>query len=228
MLRVTKTIERVAGPTERTAVQYARRHGSAASDHHHREFLDPDVGRDIKVSSISHEDIFVTSKLFMGYERALMTTKESNKKLGLGYIELYLLHGPDNSATRAEDWKVLEELLQQGVLKDISVPNFGEAHIDKLLKTAKAYWPLARAQKMEDATLKEVAKEAGATPRPGVGGLQPGQRRHHAVQVDSHGTAEDQLEAASVGLTTAQVAQLAALDEYLITAWDPIKDHAVY
>ncbi|GMF09876.1 unnamed protein product [Phytophthora lilii] len=147
-------------------------------------------------SGIHREDIFVTSKLHInhcGYEKALATTKVSNEKLGLGYIDL--LHAPGDAATRAESWKALEELQEEGILKDVGVSNFGEAHLEKLMKTAKvkpavnqvelhpwlmrptlvkyckengilleAYSPLARAQKMDDATLNEIATEIGVTP----------------------------------------------------------------
>ncbi|KAG3113636.1 hypothetical protein PI124_g5749 [Phytophthora idaei] len=68
---------------------------------------------------------------------AIETTKASNEKLGLGYIDLYLLHAPGDTATRDESWRALEELQEQGILKDIGVSNFGEAHLEKLLKTAK-------------------------------------------------------------------------------------------
>ncbi|POM68551.1 Putative aldehyde reductase [Phytophthora palmivora] len=99
-----------------------------------------DVGRAIKDSGIPREEIFVTSKLFVqnwGYEKALETTKTSNEKLGLGYIDLYLLHAPGDVATRDETWRALEELQEQGILKDIGVSNFGEPHLEKLVKTAK-------------------------------------------------------------------------------------------
>ncbi|KAG7387864.1 hypothetical protein PHYBOEH_008104, partial [Phytophthora boehmeriae] len=99
-----------------------------------------DVGRAVRDSGIPREEIFVTSKLFIsnwGYEKALATTKASNDKLGLGYIDLYLLHAPGDKTTRAETWRALEELHGQGILKDIGVSNFSGAHLDKLMETAK-------------------------------------------------------------------------------------------
>ncbi|KAI9991869.1 hypothetical protein PInf_017245 [Phytophthora infestans] len=59
--------------------------------------IEADVGRAIRDCGIPREAIFVTTKLFIdkwGYEKALVATKESNEKLGLGYIDLYLLYAP--------------------------------------------------------------------------------------------------------------------------------------
>ncbi|KAG6599552.1 Aldehyde reductase [Phytophthora cinnamomi] len=99
-----------------------------------------DVGRAIKDSGIPRNEIFVTSKIFIdnwGYNKALAAANDSNSKLGLGYIDLYLLHAPGDAATRADSWKALEDLHEQGVLKDIGVSNFSEAHLEKLFKTAR-------------------------------------------------------------------------------------------
>ncbi|KAE9054532.1 hypothetical protein PF010_g32494, partial [Phytophthora fragariae] len=201
-----------------------------------------DVGRAVKDSGIPREEIFVTSKLFIqswGYEKALQKTKESNEKLGLGYIDLYLLHAPGDADTRGETWRALEELQESGILKDIGVSNFGEAHLEKLQKTAKvkpavnqgilleAYSPLARAQKMQDPTLLEVANEAGAS---AAQVLVAFSLANGFITLPKSVHVERQkvnLDAAKIQLTPAQISKLAALDEYLVTAWDPIKDHAV-
>ncbi|RLN97766.1 hypothetical protein BBJ28_00016130 [Nothophytophthora sp. Chile5] len=220
-----------------------------------------DVGRAVKDSGIPREEIFVTSKLFVmnwGYEKALATSKASNEALGLGYIDLYLLHAPGDAATRAETWRAVEELQQQGMLKDIGVSNFSEAHLAKLMETAKvkpavnqvelhpwlmrptlvqyckqqgilleAYSPLAKAIKLTDPTLVEIAKEVGATPAQVLvafslaSGFITLPKSVHAERQQAN------LDAAKISLTAAQVAKLAALDEYLTTGWDPIKEHAV-
>ncbi|EGZ19445.1 putative aldehyde reductase [Phytophthora sojae] len=220
-----------------------------------------DVGRAIKDSGTPREEVFVTSKLFVqhwGYEKALQTTKVSNEKLGLGYIDLYLLHAPGDVATRDETWRALEELHEQGILKDIGVSNFSEAHLEKLLKTAKvkpavnqvelhpwltrtslvkyckdngilleAYSPLAKAVKLADPTLNEIANEVGATPAQVLVAFS---LANDFITLPKSVNPERQkanLEAANVKLTPGQVERLAALDEYLVTGWDPIKDHAV-
>lgn len=99
-----------------------------------------DVGRAIRDSGIPRKDIFVTSKLFpssYSYEKALASARASNAKLGLGYIDLYLLHAPGDPSPRAEAWRALETLQKEGAVKDIGVSNFGEAHLEKLKMTAK-------------------------------------------------------------------------------------------
>ncbi|KAG2886535.1 hypothetical protein PC110_g20600 [Phytophthora cactorum] len=70
-------------------------------------------------------------------DKALTATKASNEQLGLGYIDLYLLRTPGPAVTRDETWRALEDLQQKGILKDIGVSNFGEAHLQKFLKAAK-------------------------------------------------------------------------------------------
>ncbi|KAG2939680.1 hypothetical protein PC117_g10850 [Phytophthora cactorum] len=76
-----------------------------------------------------------TAQLY--HNEAEVGIKKSNQKIGLGYIDLFLLHAPGDAATRAENWRAVEELHEQGILNDIGVSNFSGAHIDKLMKTAK-------------------------------------------------------------------------------------------
>ncbi|KAE9323920.1 hypothetical protein PR003_g16858 [Phytophthora rubi] len=118
-----------------SALKQGYRHIDTAQLYHN----EAEVGRAVRDSGISRQEIFVTSKLFLtdwGYKRALASVKRSNEKIGLGYTDLFLLHAPGDAATRAETWRALEELHEQGILKDIGVSNFSGAHIDKLMKTA--------------------------------------------------------------------------------------------
>ncbi|KAK1944290.1 putative oxidoreductase C2F3.05c [Phytophthora citrophthora] len=119
-----------------SALKQGYRHIDTAQLYHN----EAEVGRAVRDSGIPREEIFVTSKLFLtdwGYTKALKSIKKSNQKIGLGYIDLFLLHAPGDSATRADTWRAVEELHDQGILKDIGVSNFSGAHIDKLMKTAK-------------------------------------------------------------------------------------------
>jgi aryl-alcohol dehydrogenase-like predicted oxidoreductase len=93
--------------------------------------------------------IFVTTKYFevswapwiktpnqpWSYPKVVNAVLESNKKLRLGYIDLYLLHAPCDAATRDDAWRALEDMQAQGVVRDIGVSNFGEQHLTKLAKT---------------------------------------------------------------------------------------------
>ncbi|KAL3662009.1 hypothetical protein V7S43_012816 [Phytophthora oleae] len=119
-----------------SALKQGYRHIDTAQLYHN----EAEVGRAVRDSGIPRKEIFVTSKLFLtdwGYKKALASIKKSNQKIGLGHIDLFLLHAPGDSATRADTWRAVEELHDQGILKDIGVSNFSGAHIDKLMKTAK-------------------------------------------------------------------------------------------
>ena len=87
-----------------------------------------DVGRAVLDSGVPREDIFVTSKLWLGqwgHARAKAAVKESLQRLGLPYVDLFLLHAPGAAATRAETWRALEECRDEGLARDIGVSNFG-------------------------------------------------------------------------------------------------------
>ena len=93
-------------------------------------FNETDVGKAIKSSGISREEIFVTSKLWLqdyGYEAAKKGIDASLKKLGLDYMDLYLLHQPYGDTAGA--WKAMEEAVRDGKIKSIGVSN----HTVKLL-----------------------------------------------------------------------------------------------
>lgn len=83
-----------------------------------------DVGKAVRDSGIPREEIFITSKLWVqdyGYENAKKGIEASLEKLGMDYIDLYLLHQPYGDVTGA--WKALEEAKQEGKLKSIGVSN---------------------------------------------------------------------------------------------------------
>lgn len=97
-----------------------------------------DVGRAVRASKIPRKQIFVTSKVILdrwSYEKVVESVRESNRKLGLGHIDLYLLHAPSSRAQRAEAWRALEDMQTEGIVRDIGVSNFGEAHLANLAQT---------------------------------------------------------------------------------------------
>ena len=105
------------------------------------------VGKGIKASDISREDIVVTTKLWrenLGYEQTKVAFEQSLKKLDLDYIDLYLIHWPANARnydnwqkTNADSWRAMEELQSEGKIKSIGVSNFWEEHLQALFETAK-------------------------------------------------------------------------------------------
>lgn len=105
------------------------------------------VGRAIKKSGINQEELFITTKLWNNnhsYEKAKAAIDESLTKLGLDYLDLYLIHWPNPVDIRenhieanAESWRAMEEAVEAGKLKAIGVSNFRPHHLDALLETAK-------------------------------------------------------------------------------------------
>jgi 2,5-diketo-D-gluconate reductase A len=83
------------------------------------------VGKAIKRSSISREELFITTKLWIqdaGYESAKKAFEKSLKKLALDYLDLYLIHQPYGDVYGA--WRAMEELYQEGKIRAIGVSNF--------------------------------------------------------------------------------------------------------
>lgn len=106
------------------------------------------VGKGIKASGIAREEIFVTTKVWrtnMGYDNTVKALNESLLKLGLDYIDLYLVHWPANTknfgdkwkSVNAETWGAMEDLQAQGKIKSIGISNFWKEHLEPLLETAK-------------------------------------------------------------------------------------------
>lgn len=83
------------------------------------------VGRAIKKSGLKREDLFITSKLWVSdftYERTQRGIDASLKRLGLDYMDLYLLHQPYGDTMGA--WRALEEAYHAGKIRAIGVSNF--------------------------------------------------------------------------------------------------------
>jgi diketogulonate reductase-like aldo/keto reductase len=105
------------------------------------------VGRAVRESGIPREEIFVTSKLWntvRGYDETKKAFEESLERLGLDYLDLYLIHWPNPKGFRhrwkeanAESWRAMEDLHKAGRIRAIGISNFLKHHIDALLKTAE-------------------------------------------------------------------------------------------
>ena len=83
------------------------------------------VGRAIKRSGVPREELFITTKLWIsssGYEEAKKAFQVSLEKLGLDYIDLYLIHQPFNDIYGS--WRAMTELYKEGKIKSIGVSNF--------------------------------------------------------------------------------------------------------
>jgi diketogulonate reductase-like aldo/keto reductase len=154
------------------------------------------VGQAIKESEIPREDLFITTKVWnsdQGYESTLAAFEKSLKKLGLDYLDLYLVHWPVKGKYK-ETWKALEKLYKDGRIRAIGVCNFNIHHLEDLIADAEikpmvnqveyhprltqtelrdfcrknkiqleAWAPLMRGQLIDNPTLIEIAEKYNKT-----------------------------------------------------------------
>ncbi|KSU66529.1 aldo/keto reductase [Arthrobacter sp. NIO-1057] len=95
------------------------------------------VGKALAQSGIAREELFITSKIWiadMGYEQTLEAFDASLERLGLDYLDLFLIHWPaPEKDLYVETWKALEKLYAEKKIRAIGVSNFQPAHLDKLI-----------------------------------------------------------------------------------------------
>jgi len=148
------------------------------------------VGQAIKDSNIPREELFITTKLWnsdQGYESTLNAFETSLQKLGLDYLDLYLIHWPGKDKYK-ETWKAFEKLYKDGRVRAIGVSNFQIHHLEDLINSSEikpmvnqveyhphltqsellsfckkegiqleAWSPLKQGQLLKDPTLEEIA-----------------------------------------------------------------------
>jgi 2,5-diketo-D-gluconate reductase A len=120
------------------ALKAGFRHIDSAEGYNNEE----GTGKGIKVSGIPRGKIFVTTKLFPGYEQwgskeknykqSVATLKVQLQKLRLDYVDLYLIHAPF-AALRLEQWRALMDLKKQGFAKHIGVSNYNQERIKEII-----------------------------------------------------------------------------------------------
>lgn len=120
------------------ALKAGFRHIDSAGGYNNEE----GTGIGIKASNIPREEIFVTTKLFPGYEQwgseekdyyqSISTLKDQLQALQLDYVDLYLIHAPF-AALRLEQWSALMELKKQGLVKHIGVSNYNQERIKEII-----------------------------------------------------------------------------------------------
>eukprot|EP01060_Flectonema_neradi_P030613 TRINITY_DN4491_c2_g1_i1.p1 TRINITY_DN4491_c2_g1~~TRINITY_DN4491_c2_g1_i1.p1 ORF type:complete len:294 (+),score=54.02 TRINITY_DN4491_c2_g1_i1:60-884(+) len=175
-----------------TALKQGYRHLDTA--HCYRN--EKDVGRAIADSGIPREEIWVTTKLWKkdhGYESAVQACKVSLSKLGLTYLDLYLVHAPEHKSKRKDTWKAFKKLASDGLIKSAGVSNFGIHHLKEIIPIMKpsvnqlevhpfgqkkdlvefcnandirveAYSPLTRSVRLSDPRLVTLSEKLGVSP----------------------------------------------------------------
>lgn len=95
------------------------------------------VGQAIAESGISRDELFVTTKLWnseQGFDSTLAAFDDSLTKLGLDYVDLYLIHWPVAGKNLYLDtWRAFESIAEQGLVRSIGVSNFQPSHLRRLL-----------------------------------------------------------------------------------------------
>ncbi|THE09428.1 aldo/keto reductase [Bacillus timonensis] len=96
------------------------------------------VGRAIAESNVPREELFITTKVWNanhGYESTLSAFDISMEKLGIDYLDLYLIHWPLPSKGKyIETWKALEKLYKDGRVRAIGVSNFKIHHLEEIIE----------------------------------------------------------------------------------------------
>jgi methylglyoxal/glyoxal reductase len=123
----------------KTAIKHGYRSVDTASIYGNEVGVGQGIHEGIKEAGISREDLFVTSKVWntdLGYESTIAAYETSLNKLGLEYLDLYLIHWPVEGKYK-DAWRALETLYKEGRVKAIGVSNFQIHHLEDLMKDAE-------------------------------------------------------------------------------------------
>ena len=181
------------GETEQAvewALEAGYRHIDTASIYRNEQ----SVGAALRRSGVPREQLFVTTKLMPVHVSAARELEKSLQRLGLDYVDLYLIHWP-LPLLSARLWRQLESLQERGLARAIGVSNFGRDRLQRLVRGAsrvpavdqvqfnpfryrrrlldyclqqgivfEAYSPLERGRGLQDPTIIAVARRLGRTP----------------------------------------------------------------
>ncbi len=140
------TYKLVDGPICVEAVKNALKHNYRHIDTAAIYANEKSVGIAIRESNIPREELFITSKVWntkRGYRATMKAFEASLERLGLDYLDLYLIHWPANTLQfdnakelNIDTWRALETLYNEGKIRAIGVSNFLPHHLDELMRKA--------------------------------------------------------------------------------------------
>jgi diketogulonate reductase-like aldo/keto reductase len=243
-----------SGRPARDAVRHALECGYRHIDTAALYGNEADVGAAVRDSALPREEVFVTTKLWNddhGYNAALSAFEESRRRLGLEFVDLYLVHWPV-AGLRVESWRALETLQRDGRCRAVGVSNYTVEHIEEVLETGEvgpavnqvefspflyqrellkhchargirleAYSPLTKARRLDDETIAAVGERCGKTP---AQVMIRWALQHDVIVIPKSANAGRIRENADVfdfELSEEDMAVLDGLDEGLRTSWDP-------
>ena len=122
----------------KVAIKNGYRSIDGAAIYGNEEAMGEGIRQGIQEAGITREDLFITSKVWnadLGYESTIAAYETSLQKIGVDYLDLYLIHWPVEGKYK-EAWRALEYLYEQGRVKAIGVCNFQVHHLEDLLKDA--------------------------------------------------------------------------------------------
>lgn len=182
------------GEATLNAVRYALKIGYRHIDTASLYGNEGDVGSAVRESGIRREEVFVTTKVWnsdQGYGSTLTACERSLRRLGLSYVDLYLIHWPVQGKNK-DTWKAMIQLLREGKARAIGVSNYEIFHLEEILQNfdvvpsvnqvefhpflyqeellqfcksnriqLEAYSPLTRGEKLNHPMLMSLAKKYG-------------------------------------------------------------------
>ncbi len=127
------------------AVKHAIKHGYRSIDtamiYKNEEKVGEGIREALEENDLKREDLFITSKLWLsdyGRDNVEKAYQASLSRLGLDYLDLYLVHWPGTDEDLMIDtWKGMEDLYQDQKVKNIGVSNFNVEHLDRLLANVR-------------------------------------------------------------------------------------------